>query len=218
MISLILTQSENVSNKTLLSVNSTYSSLSTSTTENKENFKTALGLSLAILASLSFAISTIFLKKLKINKISNTVILNYSSYVGIPLALLISVVIRLVDDDKAEKPIERILDDKWKILWQCVFISLSGLSTILTQFFLNAAVKYEDPAKVALVRMSDLIIIFFLQRLVFGIDPNLISKIGALLLFLSTFMVIFYKILNEKYGKNENVSESKLRKCFFYQF
>lgn len=165
--------------------------------------------------SMLVAISTILLKKLNVYKVDTPTILVYVAYVGVPVTLLSSVIFNQLNIQK--RPIE-YLEDKWTFMWQCVYLVLSASSSVLTQSFLNAAVKHEDPAKVSIIRMSDLLITFVLQSAILNIYSNLFSVLGALLIFTSTCLVIVYKILYSKYGqKDDSNSMSFLTKCFFYK-
>lgn len=183
------------------------------------SFNAFMGLCFAMLASLFFSISTIFLKKLNLYNIDYTFILSYTSYVGIPVTLFVSLFIRLFGIEKWPAD---ILKDKWSLLYECFYMLFSASSSGITQFFLNLAIKYEDPAKVAIVRINDLLITFVLQAIFLNIYPNFFSKLGALIIFASTFLVILYRILNKKYENEQNATENRrtltLKKIFFYKF
>ena len=166
------------------------------------NLKTILGLCLVITTSLLIAISTILLKKLNVFKVDTPTIFIYVAYVGVPVTLLWSLIFNLLNIEK--RPIE-YLEDKWTFILQCIYLVLSASSSFLTQFFLNFAIKYEEPAKVSIIRMSDLLITFVLQSAILSIYSNLFSVLGALLIFTSTCLVIIYKIL---YNKSEFI-------CYF---
>lgn len=171
------------------------------------------GLGLAISSAFFFAIGTIFLKKLNDLKFDYATILIYPAYVGIPTCLLASIV---SSQFALEKRPPELLEDKCALMWQCIYLLLQGISTLLTQFFLIAAVKFEDPAKVSIIRMTDLLITFILQSFILNIYANLFSIIGALLIFISTSLVILYKILYNKYDQKDN-KNSSCHKCFFYK-
>lgn len=172
------------------------------------------GLVLALGAAVFVSFGTILLKKLAVRKIDYTFNIIYLSYLGIPVTLFVSVLIRLFAIE--DRPLAPFLQDKSSLVWQCVFVSISATCSNLAQIFLNLALGYEDPAKVSIIRINDLLITFILQSVILNIFSNFLSILGALFIFIATFLVILYKILYNKYGKIDQDSAT-CKKCFFYK-
>lgn len=169
---------------------------------------------MALIAAVFAAFGTILLKRLVILNIDYTYNMIYAAYLGIPITLVLSILFRVLEIEN--KSFEPFLKDKLSLLWQLFFVLISSASQIISQVFLNIALKYEDPAKVSIIRINDLFITFVLQTLLLNIYSNFFSILGSLLIFTSTFLVIFYKILYNKYNKNDP-NQSCCKKCFFYK-
>lgn len=215
LLSLLSTESTSSNivslNNSLLNNSSTLNTSKTSL-----NSKTILGLCLVMCTSILVAVNTIVLKKLTDRKVDFTCTLIYPAYLGVPVTLIVASLIRTLG---VEGFSEEIIQDKWSLALQCFYVIISASSSMITQFCLNMALQNEDPAKVSIIRISDLLITFVLQNLILNIYSNILSILGALLILTSTFLVILYKILNSKYGKQEpeKPSFSACRKCFFYK-
>lgn len=180
--------------------------------QSKNNYLlTIIGLILAMMSTFLYAIATIAAKKLKDLKIDSITLMVYPGYLGVPITLVAAILMSQLEIEK--RPVG-FLQDKSEFIWQCVYLLISSVFTVLTQLFILLALKHEDPAKVSIIRMSDLFITFVLQSLILDIHANFLSILGAIFIFVSTLLVIVYKILFNKYGKNKNTSTCK--KCLFF--
>lgn len=176
-------------------------------------FKQFFGLGLAILAAFLVALATILLKKLNNSKVHFSINIIYPAMVGIPITFVISSIIFYFDLEKRNKELYK---DTEAVLWQISYVLISAVSNLLTQLFFNIAINYEDATKLSIVRISDLFFTFFFQTLILNIYADLFSIVGALLIFVSTFLVILYKIIEKKYNK-KNDSKSSCEKFIFYK-
>lgn len=173
-----------------------------------------MGLGLALLAACFIAYSTILLKKLNNLKVHFSICIIYPTFVGIPLSTAVSLVFSQLGI--VNRPEEILNDGKWTaLLWQIVFLVLSCLGSLLNQLFVNIGLKYEDAAKFSIIRTSDLLFTFILQIIILNIYSNAWSIIGALLILISTILVIFYKIIDKRRGKKRE--ESIWKRFIFYK-
>lgn len=182
------------------------------------DFMTLLGLSLAMVTSLFIAIGTIVLKKLTIQNVNFTCVLIYTAYVGAPVTLIVALIFRKLEIEKAP---HGLFDDLWVLFLQSFYALLSAAGSIVTQIFWIFAIRYEDPAKVSIVRINEFLMTFFLQIVILNIFPNLFSIFGSLLIFTATLLVVMYKIMHNKYlaahKEEDRLEQSGFKKCFFYQ-
>lgn len=172
-----------------------------------------MGLGLALLAACFIAYSTILLKRLNNLKVHFSICIIYPTFVGIPLATIISLVFSQLGF--VNRPEEILNDGLYGLLWQIAFLVLSCLGSLLNQLFVNIGLKYEDAAKFSIIRTSDLLFTFILQIIILNIYSNVWSIIGALLILISTILVIFYKIIDKRRGKKRE--ESIWKRFIFYK-
>lgn len=190
-----------VKNASINSTNETSEALDSSMATNSSQLKSPVGLGLAILAAFSVAIATILLKKLINLNIDYSFMLVYQAYIGVPICLLLSILLRYIDFEKhhqhhhqQQQQQQRLNSnyDALTIVAQCTYSVMSALCVLGAQIFLKLGLHYEEPAKFSIIRMIDLFFTFILQMFVLHIYSNYLSIIGALLIFFSTFLVIFY--------------------------
>ncbi|XP_071488085.1 solute carrier family 35 member G1-like [Diadema antillarum] len=63
-----------------------------------------------------------------------------------------------------------------------IILVANGVVTFVSQFAVTVAVHYEKPTTVALIRTNDVLFTFILEFAIFGIVPNYITVIGAVLI------------------------------------
>ncbi|RNA41329.1 solute carrier family 35 member G1 [Brachionus plicatilis] len=176
-------------------------------------FRPALGISFGLVAAFFSSLVPLFLKNLSNRKVHYSVSVIYAGYFGFPFSLLLSLVLYLSD-------LENRNFDEFKsssvILWQLFYSFISASSGVVSQIMMNISLKYEEASKVALLRSTDLLYTFVLQHFFLGIDSNLFSIIGASLIFISTFLVLVFKILEKSANKKAD-KEIFLKKIFLFK-
>ena len=134
------------------------------------------------------------LKKLSNSKVhwaTNTI---YVCWFGIPFSTAISAVLVYL----------RLVHTEWEMekkdLPMDLFYSvLASLLSIVGQILLNLALRYEDAARIAIVKAVDVFFSFMLQYLFLNIHIDMTSVIGATSIIVGTFFVLVFKLLNDKY-------------------
>ena len=191
--------------------------LSNSTLSEVDNFYPVMGISFGLMAALFSSMVPLFLKNLSNRKVHFSVSVIYAGYFGLPFSLLLSLVLHLSNLEN------RNFEDYKSssvIIWQLFYSFVSASSGVLSQIMMNISLKYEDASKVALLRSTDLLYTFILQHFFLGIDSNLFSIIGASLIFISTILVLVFKIL-QKSSKKETDKTIKgggfIKKIFLFK-
>lgn len=182
----------------------------------ESGFKPIIGILFGIMAAFFSSLVPIFLKNLSNRKVHYSVSVIYASYLGIPFSLLISLVLHLSDLDK--RNFEEF-NNSSVIAWQLFYSFISASSGVLSQTMMNISIKYEDASKVALLRSTDLLYTFILQHFFLGIDSNLFSIIGASLIFISTILVLVFKIMEKSTSKEADKMQRNnfMKKIFLFK-
>lgn len=204
----------------LISNSNEYSNLLNRTVLNSQTIafplKSYIGLGMAILGAFLVALSTVIVKKLNNLKVHYSTMLVYQGYIGVPVCFVVSIVFRQLDFAEHSSDDAVQYKSLSSLLLQCLYAFIAASSSLITHVFFNIGLKYEDPAKFSIIRISDLFFIFILQMLILDIYSNYLSMIGAMLIFISTFLVIFYKIIDKKYNQDEK-NQSLVTKFIFYK-
>jgi drug/metabolite transporter (DMT)-like permease len=152
-----------------------------------------IGVAFAIVGALGSAAIHIIIKNLCKNKVYYAVSTIYGSYLGLPASFILSLVLILTGSSHKNFQCELKylgLD----ILFGC----LGGICAVYGHVLLNLSLQHEDATKVSIVRTVDVVFSFILQFIILNIQADWISIVGALLILMSTFVILFYKIILEK--------------------
>ena len=124
------------------------------------------------------------------------------------------------------------VDFKWHLFYSfCV--SILGVGNMI---IVNFAMSLEEASKLAIIKTTDLFFIFGLQYLFLNIQSDYLNVLGAILILLSSFLIMIYRLLDQsnsmkilkkkqelKIG-NENrksflkVFYNNLKKILFFKF
>jgi drug/metabolite transporter (DMT)-like permease len=195
-------------NTTLINSNNDCTRLK-STNENKQrkSFKTLLGVLLALICVFCASAVQILLKKLANKNVHFTVTTLYTSYFGIPLTLIVSVV--LISFGYADNPLD--IDHKSTGLTaQILFMIAGALFGLMSQSSMNAAFAYEDAIKISILKTTELPFTFLGQYFLLGISPNSINTIGAALIIIASLILMIFKFFDTKQIKKK--AEKRERK------
>lgn len=154
-----------------------------------------LGIFFALVYSFGSGSVQVMIKKLCIQKVHFTTSTIYASYFGIPSSIVISSVLFLTGTSHAHFDKELHLH----LLPSQIFIALvSALFGVFAQVFLNVALNYEDASKITILKSLDLFFTFLLQFFLLGIEPDLMSLIGAVFIITGSICIVTYKLIGEK--------------------
>ena len=193
----------------------------------KSGYIRYVGSGFALFGALAYTFVALVTKALTNVKAHVSVILVYSSYFGLPISFLISIVLILTGVEKrprfsVDEATQNIL------LWDIFFSSISACFGACAQLLTNTAIKLEDVNKVALLESTDLIFNFIFQYLFLNIKSNYLNTLGASLIFIAILLVMGFKIIDKKNDKklrlavtsssNKSNFWESFKKVFFYKF
>ena len=164
-----------------------------------------IGVVFALVGALGSAAIHIIIKKLCKNKVYYAVSTIYGSYLGLPTSFILSLVLILTGSSHKNFQCELKylgLD----ILFGCI----GGICAVYGHVLLNLSLQHEDATKVSIVRTVDIVFSFILQLIILNIQEDWISIVGAILILLSTFVILFYEMILEIIKKRREKKEVKL--------
>ena len=186
--------------------------------------KQTLGLVLAICATFVNGFVPIVVKHLSNKKVDFKIIIIYSAYFGLPIALVISALLKALRIDRGH---ELLFDNSNKlVLVQLSYSIVSAVFSVLGQVCSNVAYNFEDASKIQVVRSLDVLLTFILQHFFLGIDSNIYTIVGAILITSASITVISFRILEKSYYEKKlakttaelNNNPSRFLMCIFYKF
>ena len=133
------------------------------------------GVGSALIAAFFASGSAILLKKLTVSNVHFSVVILFSSYVGFPVSLAISLVLLLTKNEIKDR---NKLENISYLGIQILFAFLSALTGCIHQIALNISYRYEDASKISIYRTLDLIFSFIMQFFLLNINPGFFSLIG----------------------------------------
>jgi drug/metabolite transporter (DMT)-like permease len=164
--------------------------------------KQIIGFSISIIAALSFSFVAILLKKLAAQKIHFSLILIFSSYIGLPVSIAISLIMLLAGFDKKNPD---VYTNAQKLITQIAFALSSAFCGILSQVLMSLSLVYEDASKMTLFKSADLFFVFILQYIIVNIKTNMYSQIGAFLIFVGILTIMIFKIFDKRNDKKKRI-------------
>lgn len=191
--------------------NYTNYTISTDADDNTE-VKLYIGILFGLMASISSSLVSIFLKKLTNNKVHYSVSILFTSYIGLPASLLISLLLHFLW--KKENSFNLYID-ACDLMWQIFYSILSSVSGVLSQITFAISLQYDDTTHITIVRSTDLFFTFLLQYLFLSITANVFSTTGAVLVFSSTILIILMKVIEQKLDTVSSLD--CLKKFIFYK-
>ena len=156
----------------------------------------ALGIGLSLMGAMVAASVPILIKQLTNQKVHFAVVIIYASYIGLPAAIIISVILHATGADTKS---QALIHDKSLLVPQLGYALAASVIGLLAQISVNMAIKYEDTSKIAIIRSSDVLFTFLLQHFIIGLDSNMFSVIGAVLVVMGSVCVILYQIVDRRY-------------------
>lgn len=164
--------------------------------------KQIVGFSISIVAALSFSFVAILLKKLAAQKIHYSLILIFSSYIGLPISVIINLIMLLAGFDK-KNPV--VYTNAGAMAIQLAFALSSAFCGILSQVLMSLSLEYEDAGKMTLFKSADLFFVFILQYIIVNIKTNMYSQIGAFLIFIGILTIMIFKIFDKRNDKKKSM-------------
>ena len=200
--SFLFNKSSNAKNNNFTSTNSTHS--------NRQTFSislTSLGILIAIFDAFSLGSVQVLIKKLCIKKVHYSISTIYTSYIGLPVCVALSFVLIYTGNSKLVYNWSHNWNElKWHLFYS---ISVSILGSF-NQIILNLSIQYEDASKVSIIKTCDLFFIFIFQYFLLNIKSDILNIVGAVLILLSTFLILTYRLVDRKHNKNLIACNHKL--------
>jgi drug/metabolite transporter (DMT)-like permease len=168
-------------------------------------YKLYLGISFGMAAAMASAAVAVLLKKLNNVHVHYSIAIVYAAYIGLPIALALSIIMYLTG-------IEKVKD--WSIystndmVWQCIWCLISGLTGIAAQATYHVSLKHEDPTVISVMRCTDLFFTFILQFLFMNITANMFSTTGAILIFVATLFTLIFKSISYRVNNKKDAHKS----------
>ena len=205
----------------LTSQHNSSSYIHTETTNGmSSHLKTYLGISMALFSALASSIVSILIKKLTNIKAHFSILIIYAAYVGLPTSLLISLGMHLMGAQKSRYS-HAMMYSAYELSCQIFYSISSALTGIVGQILLTTSFKHEDPTKIAILRSTNLFWAFLLQYIFLGIEANMFSLIGVVLIFTAILFSILAKVAEKKLSRKNEASEkssSLIERILFFDF
>lgn len=203
----------NNNNNTSLTSNKTFEMNSMIQSDNSLNI--TLGILLALACAFASGSVQVMLKKLCNEKVHFSTVTIFTTFVGIPTSLCISIILVL-----CEVSHKTGFQDINKLLISFVYSIASSLFGVAGQVSLNLSLKYEDATKISILRTLDVFLTFFLQTLWLKIPIDLFSVVGSALLLMGTVLILIFKLIEDGYNKTEEQKKDNniILKCIRWKF
>lgn len=168
-----------------------------------ESLFVTIGIVAAFLSAFSMGSSKILIRKLSIKKVHYAVMILYTSILGLPVSLIISTFLIMSGTSKWAGKLDMNYLVESDLKWHILYAVGAGIIGAVNNFLMIKSLTYEQPTKVSIVKMSDIIFIFIIQYFFLGLHSNSLKIIGAVLVLLSGLVILLYKIMDEKHEKNK---------------
>ncbi len=130
------------------------------------------------------------------SKVHYSVISIYPVFVGLPIGVLGTLY------SLFNSKISKIVNiEPIDALYSCA----SGFIATISLIFLNLALKYEDAAKISILRTTGVLFSFAFQYAILRIDVDFLGLLGAFFIIFATLTVILVKL----YSQNKNNDDLK---------
>lgn len=140
-----------------------------------------------------FASVAILIRTLSEKKLHYTVNIFYSSLLGIPITIILSVILIWTGTSELISHYNNRFDQ----LKYHLFLSFIGslVGTVYMILF-NLSLQYEEPSKVTIVRTTEIFFVFAFQYVFLNKPAELLKLVGGLLIFMSGFCILCFKIVD----------------------
>ena len=168
-----------------------------------ENIKltATIGFLSACTHAIGLATITLLVKKLATNNVHFSVNIFYTSMLGVVISFLVSLTLVLTHKSSLLSNIKNRPED-FKL--HIFYSALSGLVGTIYMIMFHLSLKYEDAAKVSIIKTSDLFFVFIFQYIILNIKSNVLKVLGGVLIFLSGVSVLAFKVMDERYQESLN--------------
>jgi drug/metabolite transporter (DMT)-like permease len=161
-----------------------------------------IGISMGLVSCIGISCVAILHKKLTNLKVHFSINVIYTSFIGLPTALIISLFMYAFNMRQIDPS---VYDTSEKLIKQIFYSAASALCGCLNQILVPISNKYENANKLALVSTSNLLWSYVLEYVFhkfFTSDNsytmNIYATIGALFIFFACIISIIGNIYNEK--------------------
>lgn len=159
------------------------------------NLAFLVGIFLSLLSAFGASSSAVILKRLCIKEVHFSLVTIYAAYFGFPFCLILSIV--LTASGVTHKNF--VKNELEYLPLHTFYIVLASAFGIIGQVLMNLAYKYEDATKLSIVKTIDVFWAFILQYIFLNIKVNIFSVVGALTILFGAFVILVFKIIENKY-------------------
>ena len=157
-----------------------------------------IGLIVALCDAFLWSGSQIIVKKLCNKKVHFSINAVYTSYIGLPLSLILSCILVYTGHSNLIHIIRNDWSNfKWNLFY-CFCVSTLGVGNMI---IINLAMELEEASKIAIIKTTDLFFIFALQYFFLNIKSDYLNVIGAFLILLSVLLLFIYRLLDQSNTK-----------------
>lgn len=169
-----------------------------------------IGLIVAILDSFLWSGSQILLKKLCNKNVHYSINTIYTSYIGLPLSLALSCILVYNGNSNLIYNIRyNWANFKWHLFYS-ICVSILG---VINMIIVNFAMSLEEASKLSIIKTTDLFFVFGLQYVFLKIQSDYLNVIGAILILLSSFLIMIYRLLDQNNSKKILKKKQELKKA-----
>jgi drug/metabolite transporter (DMT)-like permease len=167
--------------------------------ENESENEFIIGIALALLCSIFYAIMTITTKKLNNQNVNYVTNAMYSPYFGIPITFVVALIIDLTHVAKIfKRPVLAEQNEANYLTWQIVYVLLGSTFVIVFQLTFALALKFGDASKISIILSTDLLFAFLFQYELLGIASKWMAIVGSILILLGSVLIALFKIVEDK--------------------
>ena len=158
-----------------------------------------IGIFLGLISAMAISCVAILIKKLSDLNVHYSVSVIYSSYIGLPTSLIISLIMYLTNTRNIDLS---VYDTTEKFAWQIFYSLSSAICGCINQILVTMSNKHEDANKLALISTTNLFWSFVLQYLFLGIEANVYGATGALLIITAVLLNFLIKFVGQRLKEN----------------
>ena len=158
------------------------------------NLTNYIGIALGLVSAVAASCAAIYIKKLSDSNVHYSINVIFSSYIGFPTALIISLFMYFANVRNVDPNDYNTTE---KLVWQIFYSLSSAICGCIHQMLVAISNRYEDANKLAIVNTTNLFWSFVLQYLFLHIDANIYGISGSLLISLAVILNIIIKIFRQ---------------------
>ncbi len=180
--------------------------MTNSTQSDTSTFYASIGVLLGLISASCASCVAILVKKLTDSNVHYSINVAYSSYMGLPVAICVSLITYFTGNRTIDPS---VYDTPGKLAWQIFYLITSALCGCLFVSFQVLSNRYENANILALVSTTNLFWSFLLQYIVLNIAASFYGTLGALMIFLAVMLSVVMKILDKTPNQKKPIEKAE---------